>query len=106
MSVSVCCASSSCCCSISDFLPVYVGISFASSSSLSFVSTSSFSSVRLGLLYAQRHRLVSIHTPCDLTGMGADLLGSFAEASCAALVVASVSPELSASWTAMLFPLR
>jgi len=41
----------------------------------------------------------------DIAGMGADLFGSFAEASCAALVVASVSPELSASWTAMLFPL-
>jgi len=41
----------------------------------------------------------------DIAGMGADLFGSFAEASCAALVVASVSPELSSSWTAMLFPL-
>jgi len=41
----------------------------------------------------------------DIAGMGADLFGSFAEATCAALVVASVSPELGASWTAMLFPL-
>eukprot|EP00939_MAST-03C_sp_MAST-3C-sp1_P003997 g3997.t1 len=41
----------------------------------------------------------------DIAGMGADLFGSFAEATCAALVVASVSPELSSSWTAMLFPL-
>jgi len=41
----------------------------------------------------------------DVAGMGADLFGSFAEATCAALVIASVSPELSSSWTAMLFPL-
>jgi len=41
----------------------------------------------------------------DIAGMGADLFGSFAEASCAALVVASVSPELSSSWNAMMFPL-
>ena len=42
----------------------------------------------------------------DIAGMGADLFGSFAEATCAALVVASVS-ELGAShdWSAMMFPL-
>jgi H+-translocating diphosphatase len=42
----------------------------------------------------------------DIAGMGADLFGSFAESTCAALVVASVS-ELgnSHNWTAMMFPL-
>ena len=42
----------------------------------------------------------------DIAGMGADLFGSFAEATCAALVVASVS-ELGTShnWSAMMFPL-
>ena len=41
----------------------------------------------------------------DIAGMGSDLFGSFGEASCAALVVASQSPELSASFTAMMYPL-
>ena len=42
----------------------------------------------------------------DIAGMGADLFGSFAESTCAALVVASVS-ELGSShnWAAMMFPL-
>ena len=42
----------------------------------------------------------------DIAGMGADLFGSFAESTCAALVVASVS-ELgqSHSWAGMMFPL-
>ena len=30
----------------------------------------------------------------DIAGMGADLFGSFAESTCAALVVASTSPEI------------
>lgn len=37
--------------------------------------------------------------------MGSDLFGSFAEGTCAALVVASLSPELTSSWTSILFPL-
>lgn len=42
----------------------------------------------------------------DIAGMGADLFGSFAESTCAALVVAAVS-ELGANhnWPAMMFPL-
>ena len=41
----------------------------------------------------------------DIAGMGSDLFGSFGEASCAALVIAASSPELSASFTAMMYPL-
>ena len=41
----------------------------------------------------------------DVAGMGADLFGSFAESSCAALVVASVSKELNSEWGYMMFPL-
>jgi H(+)-translocating pyrophosphatase len=41
----------------------------------------------------------------DIAGMGADLFGSFAEATCAALVVSSKAPELGVSWSAMMFPL-
>lgn len=41
----------------------------------------------------------------DVAGMGADLFGSFAEASCAALVIASHSPELSSNWNSLCFPL-
>ena len=41
----------------------------------------------------------------DVAGMGADLFGSFAESSCAALVVASVSEELNSDWKYMMFPL-
>ncbi|CCW69815.1 unnamed protein product [Phytomonas sp. Hart1] len=41
----------------------------------------------------------------DIAGMGSDLFGSFGEASCAALVIAAASPELSAAFTAMMYPL-
>jgi len=41
----------------------------------------------------------------DVAGMGADLFGSFAESTCAALVVSASSPELVESgWGAILFP--
>jgi len=41
----------------------------------------------------------------DIAGMGSDLFGSFGEASCAALVIAAGSADLSASFTSMLYPL-
>lgn len=43
----------------------------------------------------------------DIAGMGADLFGSFAESSCAAMVISaqSPSPEIFGSWSAMCFPL-
>jgi inorganic pyrophosphatase len=41
----------------------------------------------------------------DIAGMGSDLFGSFAEASCAAFVIASESPELSGHLTYMMYPL-
>ncbi|KPI85758.1 putative vacuolar-type proton translocating pyrophosphatase 1 [Leptomonas seymouri] len=41
----------------------------------------------------------------DIAGMGSDLFGSFGEASCAALVVAASSVELTASFTSMMYPL-
>lgn len=41
----------------------------------------------------------------DIAGMGADLFGSFAEASCAAMVISSQSAQLSISWPSMNFPL-
>jgi H+-translocating diphosphatase len=42
----------------------------------------------------------------DIAGMGADLFGSFAESTCAALVVASVSSiGMEHSWLGMMFPL-
>uniref|UniRef100_A0A7S1TY83 H(+)-exporting diphosphatase n=1 Tax=Phaeomonas parva TaxID=124430 RepID=A0A7S1TY83_9STRA len=42
----------------------------------------------------------------DVAGMGADLFGSFAESTCAALVLASQSPDLKeAGWGALMFPL-
>lgn len=41
----------------------------------------------------------------DIAGMGADLFGSFAESSCAALVVACASKELLHDSTYMLYPL-
>lgn len=42
----------------------------------------------------------------DIAGMGADLFGSFAESTCAALVVASVSSiGSSQDWAGMMFPL-
>jgi H(+)-translocating pyrophosphatase len=42
----------------------------------------------------------------DVAGMGSDLFGSFAEATCAALVVASNSPTLIAAggWSGLMFP--
>merc|ERR1719240_2351445 len=40
----------------------------------------------------------------DIAGMGADLFGSFAESTCAALVLASSAPALAASWTSLMFP--
>jgi len=40
----------------------------------------------------------------DIAGMGADLFGSFAESSCAAMVIASQS-ELFSDWAAISFPL-
>eukprot|EP01006_Ploeotia_vitrea_P040902 TRINITY_DN66469_c9_g8_i1.p1 TRINITY_DN66469_c9_g8~~TRINITY_DN66469_c9_g8_i1.p1 ORF type:complete len:784 (+),score=416.83 TRINITY_DN66469_c9_g8_i1:30-2381(+) len=41
----------------------------------------------------------------DIAGMGADLFGSFAGSNCAALVIASQSPDLHRSWNAMMTPL-
>ena len=45
----------------------------------------------------------------DIAGMGSDLFGSFAESTCAALVIASVSglcnPDFEHKWVAMQFPL-
>merc|ERR1711871_404413 len=42
----------------------------------------------------------------DVAGMGSDLFGSFAEATCAALVVAASSNLIEKSgWSAMMFPL-
>lgn len=41
----------------------------------------------------------------DIAGMGSDLFGSFGEASCAALVIAAGSAELTATFTAMMYPL-
>jgi len=40
----------------------------------------------------------------DVAGMGSDLFGSFAEATCAALVISAASPDLSRNWTSLLFP--
>ena len=42
----------------------------------------------------------------DVAGMGSDLFGSFAEASCAALIIAGSSQDLvSEGWSALMFPL-
>jgi Na+/H+-translocating membrane pyrophosphatase len=41
----------------------------------------------------------------DIAGMGADLFGSLAESTCAALVVGSTSAELVSTTDAMYFPL-
>src|SRR5450830_1770250 len=41
----------------------------------------------------------------DIAGMGADLFGSLAEATCAALVVGSTSPEIAKTLDATYFPL-
>merc|ERR1719230_201887 len=40
----------------------------------------------------------------DIAGMGADLFGSFAESTCAALVIASAS-EIRSDWNAMMYPM-
>merc|ERR1719386_334799 len=40
----------------------------------------------------------------DIAGMGADLFGSFAESSCAALVLAASSPDLKESWCGQMYP--
>merc|ERR1719386_608084 len=42
----------------------------------------------------------------DIAGMGADLFGSFAEATCAAMVLAASSPDLvKRGWCAMMYPM-
>jgi len=42
----------------------------------------------------------------DVAGMGADLFGSFAESTCAALVIAAQTPDLNiAGWGAVCYPL-
>jgi len=41
----------------------------------------------------------------DIAGMGADLFGSFAEATCAALVLAASSPDLKGHWCSLMYPL-
>merc|ERR1719498_1367404 len=40
----------------------------------------------------------------DIAGMGADLFGSFAEASCAALVLAATTPALAENWCSVMYP--
>merc|ERR1719230_321427 len=40
----------------------------------------------------------------DIAGMGADLFGSFAESTCAALVLASAAPALAAHWASLMYP--
>jgi len=40
----------------------------------------------------------------DIAGMGADLFGSMAESTCAALVLASASPDLRLYWASQLYP--
>merc|ERR1719382_1889974 len=40
----------------------------------------------------------------DIAGMGADLFGSFAEATCAALVLAASSPDLKGHWCSLMYP--
>merc|ERR1712176_1331511 len=41
----------------------------------------------------------------DIAGMGADLFGSFAESSCAALVLAASTPGLAANWASVMYPI-
>jgi inorganic pyrophosphatase len=41
----------------------------------------------------------------DIAGMGADLFGSFAEATCAAMVIAASSEDLVDNWGSMMFPM-
>eukprot|EP00933_Yihiella_yeosuensis_P066428 TRINITY_DN706_c0_g2_i2.p1 TRINITY_DN706_c0_g2~~TRINITY_DN706_c0_g2_i2.p1 ORF type:complete len:717 (+),score=179.03 TRINITY_DN706_c0_g2_i2:66-2216(+) len=40
----------------------------------------------------------------DIAGMGADLFGSFAESTCAALVLAAASEGLKGSWVSLMYP--
>merc|ERR1719310_2122137 len=40
----------------------------------------------------------------DIAGMGADLFGSFAESTCAALVLAAATPALAANWASVMYP--
>merc|ERR1719394_54931 len=40
----------------------------------------------------------------DIAGMGADLFGSFAESTCAALVLAASSPDLRSAWCGQMDP--
>ena len=40
----------------------------------------------------------------DIAGMGADLFGSFAEATCVALVLAASSNDLQSSWKTLMYP--
>merc|ERR1712137_185749 len=40
----------------------------------------------------------------DIAGMGADLFGSFAESTCAALVLAASSPDLRGVWCGQMYP--
>merc|ERR1719183_2355375 len=40
----------------------------------------------------------------DIAGMGADLFGSFAESSCAALVLAASTPDLAKNWASLMYP--
>merc|ERR1719414_1508569 len=40
----------------------------------------------------------------DIAGMGADLFGSFAESSCAALVLVSASNDLQGHWCSLMYP--
>merc|ERR1711959_187754 len=41
----------------------------------------------------------------DIAGMGADLFGSFAESSCAAMVLAAASPDLRKEWCSVMYPI-
>lgn len=41
----------------------------------------------------------------DIAGMGSDLFGSFAEATCSALVIASTSPSFMYNPSAMYYPI-
>eukprot|EP01012_Entosiphon_sulcatum_P056451 TRINITY_DN80119_c0_g1_i1.p2 TRINITY_DN80119_c0_g1~~TRINITY_DN80119_c0_g1_i1.p2 ORF type:complete len:780 (-),score=130.08 TRINITY_DN80119_c0_g1_i1:12-2351(-) len=41
----------------------------------------------------------------DIAGMGSDLFGSFAESTCATMVIAASCDSLSQSWTCMMYPL-
>lgn len=41
----------------------------------------------------------------DIAGMGADLFGSFAESSCAAMLISASSEDLFANWGVMCFPM-